>query len=460
MIAMTLREVAEATDGRLSAADPLTVVDAPASVDSRAVAPGGLFVAVRGEHADGHDFAAAAVAAGARAVLAGRALDVPAVVTADPVRALGQLARTVVDRLPRCCVIGLTGSQGKTGTKDLLAGILATAGATVAPPGSYNNEIGVPLTVLRADAGTAYLVVEMGARGAGHIAYLCRIAPPAVALVLNVGVAHLGEFGSREAIAQAKGELVQALPPEGLAVLNGDDPLVRAMAGRTAARVSMFGRAAAADVRFGDVALDGQGRARFRVDTAQGTATVGLRLVGAHQAANAAAAAATALCLGMGLDQVVAGLEAARPRSRWRMEVHERGDGVTVINDAYNANPDSMRAALETMAAVAGVGADRRRTIAVLGEMLELGETAASAHEEVGRLAADLRVDHLVVVGAGAEAMHRAAAAAGGQTTSVAVPDTDSALDVVADLVVPGDRVLVKASRAAGLERVAAELVA
>ena len=456
---MTLREVAEVTGGRLSAADPETVVDAPASVDSRAVDPGGLFVALRGEQADGHDFAADAVAAGARAVLAARTVAVPAVVTPDAVRALGVLARAVVDRLPRCCVVGLTGSQGKTGTKDLLAGILASGGATVAPPGSYNNEIGVPLTALRADAGTRYMVVEMGARGPGHIAYLCRITPPAVALVLNVGVAHLGEFGSRERIAEAKRELVEALPPEGLAVLNGDDPLVRAMARRSAAPVSTFGQAADADVGFGDVALDRQGRARFRLHTAQGTATVGLRLVGAHQAANAAAAAATALGVGMRLDEVVAGLEEARPRSRWRMEVHERSDGVTVINDAYNANPDSVRAALETTAAVAGAGAGRRRTIAVLGEMRELGETGESAHEEVGRLATDLGIDHLVVVGAGAEAMHRAAASAGGRTSSVAVADTDSALDVLADLVLPGDLVLVKASRAAGLEQVAAELV-
>ena len=464
---MTLAEIAEATGGRVADADPDLVVHAPASVDSRAVHQGGLFVAVRGEHRDGHDFAAAAVRAGARAVLAAHEVGVPAVITADPVSALGLLARVVVDQVPGCCVVGLTGSQGKTGTKDLLAGIFERAGATVAPTGSYNNEIGVPLTALRADARTEYMVVEMGARGGGHIAYLCTIAPPAIALVLNVGVAHLGEFGSREQIAAAKGELVEALPPDGLAVLNADDPLVRAMAGRTTAAVFTFGRGGDADVSFGDVALDRHGRARFQLHTATGAAAVKLQLVGEHQAANAAAAAATALGAGIGLDEVVAGLEAARPRSRWRMEVHERRDGVTVINDAYNANPDSMRAALETLAALAGADAQHngdgmagRRTIAVLGEMRELGEIAVAEHEAVGRLAVRMGVDRLLVVGADAEPIHRAASSAGLRGSSTAFPDADAAIEVLRSEVRPGDIVLVKASRAAGLERVAAELLA
>ncbi|HEX4978404.1 MAG TPA: UDP-N-acetylmuramoyl-tripeptide--D-alanyl-D-alanine ligase [Nocardioides sp.] len=459
MIAMTLPEIAEVVGGAVHDDTGVTVTGA-AFLDSRTVEPDGLFVALPGEHADGHDFAAGAVAGGAAAVLAQRPVGVPAVVVADAATALSRLARHVVERLEGTRVVGLTGSQGKTGTKDLLAQILATAGPTVATFGSFNNELGLPLTVLRATPDTEFLVLEMGARGIGHIRDLCAVARPDVGLVLNVGLAHVGEFGSREAIAQAKGELVEALESDGVAVLNADDPLVLAMASRTTARVSTYGEAAAADVRVERLHLDDTGRPGFTLVTRDGTADVTLRLLGEHQASNAAAAAAVALALGLGLDAVAAGLSAATNASRWRMETRERADGVLVVNDAYNANPDSMRAALKTLAALGRGRGPGARTIAVLGEMRELGASSREEHDAVGRLAVRLDIAQLVVVGEGARPIHLGACLEGSWgEESVFVPDVDAATSWLREHVRPGDVVLVKASRAAALERVAEALL-
>jgi UDP-N-acetylmuramoyl-tripeptide--D-alanyl-D-alanine ligase len=456
---MSLTEVAAATGGILHDADGSAVVTAPPERDSRAVEVGGLFVAVVGERVDGHDYAAAAVAAGAVAVLGQRPTGVPTVVVADPVQALGRLARSVRDRLDRCRVVGLTGSQGKTSTKDLLAQVLAPAGPTIAAQGSLNNELGVPLTVLRADESTRHLVVEMGARGVGHIAALCDLAAPTIGLVLNVGVAHLGEFGSREGIARAKGELVEALPDDGLAVLNADDPLVAAMSARTRARVLTFGAAGTADVRIADLEVDATGRARFSLVTGDTSAPIHLQVLGEHQASNAAAAAAVALGLGMDLHVVATALSDASATSAWRMEPHERADGVLVLNDAYNANPDSMRAALRTLQAVSrGRGA---RAVAVLGSMRELGPAASREHEAIGRFAATAGVDRLVVVGQEAHPLHAGAVSSPGWTgKSTTVADAGAAVELLHGLVRPGDVVLVKASRSEGLERVANEMLA
>ena len=469
MIELSLGEVAAATAGRLDcvprAAERVT---GPVVVDSRRAAPGALFVALPGERADGHDYAAAAVAAGAVAVLAARPVRHPAVVVDDVLVALGRLTRYVADQLTEVIVVGVTGSSGKTSTKDLLAHLLAGRGATVAPPGSYNNEIGVPLTVLRADRSTAHLVLEMGARGAGHIAALCALAPPHIGVVLNVGTAHLGEFGSREAVARAKGELVEVLPPEGLAVLNADDPLVAAMASRTSARVATFtiegsvegsvkgSVEGSVDVAARAVSLDPRGRPSFVLVAASGEAAVHLPLYGAHHVPNALAAACVAGELGMPVADVAAALSQAVPASRWRMEVAERADGVTVVNDAYNANPDSVAAALEALVAMAG----GRRTWAVLGEMRELGAASANEHEAVGRLAVRLGVSRLVAVGTEAARVHAAATQEGSTVESATVPDADAALALLRDELCPGDVVLVKASRAAGLERVGEALLA
>lgn len=455
MIPTSLERVAAVTGGHLEAA-PEQVVDGPVSVDSRDMGPGGLFVAVRGARVDGHDFAATAMTAGAVGVLAARPIDVPHIVVDDTVAALGRLARDLVDRLGGMTTVAVTGSSGKTTTKDLLAATLPRLGPTVAPHGSHNNEIGVPLTALRADQRTRALVVEMGARGHGHIRYLCQLTPPTIGVVLNVGSAHLGEFGSRDAVAAAKGELVEALRPAGLAVLNVDDPLVAAMAARTPARVLGFGERKSADIRAVDVRLDERGRPQFRLLTPAGEAAVSLRLYGEHHVANALATAA--VLTGCGLDVATAAdaLSAAAPASPWRMEVHERPDGVIVINDAYNANPESMRAALKALATI-GRG---RRTWAVLGEMLELGPDSLAEHDTVGRLAVRLDVSRLVAVGQGARPLFMGASLEGSWSNeSMWVPDVAAAVDLLRDEVAPGDVVLVKASRAVGLERVAAALL-
>jgi UDP-N-acetylmuramoyl-tripeptide--D-alanyl-D-alanine ligase len=454
VIPLTLAEVAALVSGTLAdAPDPAAVVGGPVEFDSRKVGPGGLFVALPGERTDGHDHAAGAVAAGAAAVLAARPVGVPAIVVPDVLVALAELAHAVLDRLPSLTVVGVTGSSGKTSTKDLLAQLLARLGPTVAPPGSFNNELGHPYTVLRATAETRYLVLENSARGLGHIAALCRIARPRIGVVLNVGTAHLGEFGTQEVVARAKGELVEALPGDGVAVLNADDPLVAAMAGRTAARVVTFGTAAGAHVRAGDVGLDERGRPHYTLHAGGQSAAVRLGLYGEHHVSNSLAAAAVAVELGMPVPDVAAALSEARPVSRWRMEVTDRADGVTVVNDAYNANPESMRAALRALVGMAG----GRRSWAVLGQMAELGADGSAQHDALGRLAARFGVSRLVVVGDEAEPIHAGAMLEGAE--SVRVPDVGQAVDLLRRELRPADVVLVKASRAAGLERVALALL-
>jgi UDP-N-acetylmuramoyl-tripeptide--D-alanyl-D-alanine ligase len=485
MIEMTLAEIARVTGGRLHRATGEERVRA-VEFDSRAVGDGGLFLALPGERTDGHDFAAAAVAAGGTGVLAAREVDAPAVIVPaappsaggtyldefDPdgsgaavLTALGRLARHNVDALAtgpaRLRIVGITGSSGKTSTKDLVATVLAPLGETVAPPGSFNNELGHPWTALRATMDTRHLVLELSARGPGHIARLCAVAPPSIGLVLNVGRAHLGEFGSPEGVAQAKGELVEALAADGVAILNADDPAVSAMASRTAARVVRFGVAAPVcaersahtdappgpDVSARDVVLDA-GRARFRLVTPVGEADVALQLVGEHHVSNALAAAAVALELGGTPEGIAAALSAATPASRWRMEVDDRADGVTVVNDAYNANPESMRAALRALLAIAG-GA--RRTWAVLGPMAELGPGSAAAHAETAATARELGVDRIVAVGTDAY---------GADPRTTGPVDRDAALALLRAELAPGDVVLVKASRSAGLDRLASALLA
>ncbi len=456
---MTLPEIADVVGGTVHDDTGVTVTG-PAFVDSRIADLGGLFVAVAGEHVDGHDYALAAVDAGAAAVLASRPLGVPCVVVDDAWAALARLAHHVLGRLDGVRVVALTGSQGKTSTKDLLAQVLGAAGTTVATIGSFNNELGLPLTVLRADPATEFLVLEMGARGIGHVRDLCEVASPDVSLVLNVGKAHMGEFGSQEAIAQGKGEIVEALGDDGVAVLNADDPLVAAMASRTTATVRTYGSGAGADVRFADLVVDDLGRPSFDLVTDRGTAHVRMGLVGEHHAGNAAAAATVALALGLPLEAVAQSLSAATTLSRGRMEVAERADGVTVVNDAYNANPDSVRAALKALAAI-GRGRPGARTVAVLGEMRELGESSREEHDAVGRLAVRLDIHQLVVVGEAARPIHLGACLEGSWGgESVFVPDNDAALGWLRDHLAPGDVVLFKASNASRLDRVAETVLA
>ena len=456
MIPMTLREIADVVDGRVSAEDADVVVSGASYIDNRAPVPDGLFVAVVGERVDGHDYAD-----GAHAVLGSRGTSAPTVVVADPVVALGRLARHVVDRLVEesgTTVLALTGSQGKTGTKDYLAQVLAAHGSTVATLGNHNNELGVPLTVLAADARTRYLVVEMGARGVGHIAYLCEIAPPQVAAVVNVGTAHIGEFGSRDAIAQAKGEIVEALPASGTAVLNAGDELVAAMAVRTDARVLTFGPDG--DISARGVQVDDLDRPSFELGRDGSWHPVTLRHTGAHQIENALAAAAMAVAVGLPIEEIAAGLNAAATASPKRMELHERADGLLVINDSYNANPASMTSAVEALSVIGRRSG--RRTVAVLGEMRELGDSAHDGHAEVGRAAAALGIDVVVVVGepaAGiADGLRSADTPWHGE--AIVTAGRDEALAWVRKNVAASDVVLVKASNGVALWVIAEQLLA
>lgn len=494
MIPLTLQRIAAIVGGRLLEVPGLEFdeedghPDGPIMVrgsvefDSRACAPGSLFVAFHGEHVDGHGYLPAAAQRGAVAAIVtrdpGDRGGLPCILVQDAAVAMGRLAHAVLRMLPEVLVIGITGSSGKTSTKDLTAALLEPLGPTVAPSGSFNNEIGHPYTVLRIDESTRFLVLELSARGAGHISYLAGIAPPRIGAVLNVGTAHLGEFGSREAIAKAKAELVDALPPAesgGVAVLNLDDPVVAQMAARTQARIVGVGESDAAHVRAESVSLDEFGRASFTLVAGGGGSgavagvQVALQLSGEHHVSNALAAAAIALECGASAEQIATGLSSARARSRWRMEITERPDGVVVVNDAYNANPESMRAALKALAGMGrarragGPGAERARsgrTVAVLGPMAELGPTAMAEHDAIGRLAVRLDISLVLAVGEAARPIYQGAGLEGSwDGESQWAPDIDGALELLRAELRPGDVVLVKASRSARLERLAQALI-
>ncbi|HEX3898592.1 MAG TPA: UDP-N-acetylmuramoyl-tripeptide--D-alanyl-D-alanine ligase [Mycobacteriales bacterium] len=457
MLVLPADEIAALSGGRLDLADPAMIVDGPVVIDSRVAARGSVFIALPGDHRDGHDFVGDAMRRGAVLAIVDRPVDYPAVIVDDVEKALGYLAGGVLRRTPGIRVCGVTGSSGKTSTKDLIASLLRRSGPTIAPQGSFNNEIGLPITVLDVDSETEHLVLEYSARGVGHIAYLTGIARPRIGVVLNVGTAHLGEFGSREAIAAAKGELIEALPADGIAVLNIDDPLVAAMASRTTARVVTYGEADAADVRIVELSLDEEARPRFRLVTPQGDAIVSMLLHGWHHASNAAAAAAVALESGMGLGEVAEVLALAVPESAHRMAVQRRVDGLLVVDDAYNANPESMQAALEALLGLAGPRGGA--TWAVLGEMRELGDDSPELHRATGRTAAQLGVDHLVVVGDVAAAIGEGARGVEGWAGDCTVVATrDEAADVAA-AAGPEDVVLVKASNAARLWLAAERIV-
>ncbi|MEV6300956.1 UDP-N-acetylmuramoyl-tripeptide--D-alanyl-D-alanine ligase [Actinoplanes sp. NPDC051861] len=443
MIRMTLAEIAEITGGRLVNAGPEVAVTGGVEYDSRKVTPGGLFVAFAGEKVDGHDFAAPVVEAGAAGVLGTRDTGVPGVVVEDPLAALAALARVVVTRLDKLTVVGLTGSSGKTTTKDYIGQLLSRLGPTVAPVGSLNNELGFPYTVLQATTETRFLVLEMGARGVGHIRYLTDIAQPRIGVVLNVGSAHIGEFGSVEGTALAKGELVEAVPDDGVAILNADDPLVAAMASRTRARIVRTGESPA-DVHAADVTLNAAGQPGYRLEINGKIGNVRLGVVGRHQVANTLAAAAVATAAGMDFDELTTALGEVSIASGRRMDVFDRPDGVTVIDDSYNANPSSTAAALRALAAM-GEG---RRTTAVLGYMAELGEHEVSGHEEVGRLAAELGVDRLIAVAGNARPiLDGAAGFTGWPGTAHFAADQAAAIEILQNDLHADDVVLVKGSR-------------
>ncbi|MDF2575808.1 MAG: UDP-N-acetylmuramoylalanyl-D-glutamate--2,6-diaminopimelate ligase [Agromyces sp.] len=458
MIALTLAEIASAVGGALrldgTDATPQTVVDGAVTTDSREIGPGDVFFAKRGEFDDGHNFAPAAVDQGAALIVVEHPLDlaVPQIVVDDSVDALGALATEVVDRvraLGRLRIVGVTGSNGKTTTKNLLRAVLERVGPTVAARKSFNNEVGAPITMLELTPETQYLVAEMGASAVGEIARLVRMARPDVGIVLKVGLAHAGEFGGIEQTVRAKSEMVTDLLETDVAVLNADDPRVASMAGLTKARVVWFGLGGHVDVRATQLSVHARGT-DFTVTVPGGeTARVHFGVLGEHHVMNALAAIAASIELGVPLPVIVEALESMTLAERWRMQVMGGRDGITVINDAYNASPDSMSAALKTLAQVQAPGT---RTIAVLGEMSELGEFSGEEHDRIGLLAVRLGISQLIVVGEGARRLHISAINEGSWDGESAYVETaDEAFDLVTATARPGDTVLVKSSNSAGL---------
>ncbi|HXR44259.1 MAG TPA: UDP-N-acetylmuramoyl-tripeptide--D-alanyl-D-alanine ligase [Pseudolysinimonas sp.] len=452
MIALSLAELQELLGGVLTGESGI-VVSGSVETDSRLVTPGSIFFALPGEVTDGHLFVSDAVDRGAALVVAERPVDtsVPVLVVPDGVVALAALAHEVVARVRargRLRVVAVTGSNGKTTTKNLLRAALGAEGPTVAPEGSFNNQVGAPISMLRVDDDTEYLVVEMGASRAGDIARLIRIVTPDIGIVLKVGLAHAGEFGGIEATQRAKAEMVTDLPADAVAVLNLDDPRVAAMGTMTAARVVGFGLGTDADVRATDLRATAAGTT-FTVTADGDSHDVHLRILGEHHVSNALATLAATRELGIPMDRAIAAIETVPRAERWRMELLDPGDGIVVINDAYNASPDSTAAALKTLAQILQPG---QRSVAVLGEMAELGEFAQEEHDRIGRLAVRLNIGKLVVVGAAARHIQAAAGLEGSwDGESVFVADADAAYDLLRAELRPGDVVLVKSSKSAGL---------
>jgi len=456
VIALTPRQIADISGGRLvhpEEARVATPVDGTVETDSRLVTPGSIFFALRGEVTDGHLFVEAATANGAALVVAEREVQTtaPLVVVEDGVVALSRLAAAVVEhvrRLGRLKVVGVTGSNGKTSTKNMLRAVLSDVAPTVAPQGSFNNHVGAPISMLRIDEDTEYLVVEMGASGPGEIARLVDIARPDTGVVLKVGLAHAGGFGGIEGTRAAKAEMVTDLPATGTAVLNADDDRVAGMASVTAARVVTFGQSPSADYRASDIDVSAAGTS-FTFEHGDTSRRVSLRILGEHHVMNALAALSVVGEWGVDLDRAVTVLEGVTRAERWRMEVLDAPGGVTVVNDAYNASPDSVAAALKTLAQITGPD---RRSVAVLGEMAELGEYARDEHDRVGRLVVRLNVRQLVVVGHEARHIHMAAGLEGSwDGESVLVDTIDEAYDFLRGTLRAGDVVLVKSSKSAGL---------
>lgn len=456
MIELSLAELAGILDGALQlpvGTPEDSRLTGPVVVDSRLATAGSIFFAMPGEETDGHRFAPAAVAAGAVVVVAERPLDVtvPVILVPSSLTALTELARVVVARVRSAGtlrIVAVTGSNGKTTTKNMLKAVLERVGAVVAPRGSFNNQVGAPLSMLEVTWETEFLVVEMGASAAGEIAHLVSIVMPDVAIVLKVGLAHAGGFGSIEETRKAKAELVTGLPQDAVAVLNADDSRVAAMAGQTRAQVVWFGLADAAEVRAEDVRVSVRGT-EFALVTGTIRRPVRLRILGEHQVMNALATIAATARLGVDASIAVDALEALPRAERWRMELLEAPDGYTVINDAYNASPDSMAAALKTLAEVTR---GTHRSVAVLGEMAELGSLADEEHDRIGRLVVRLNVEKLVVVGHAARHIHNAAGLEGSwDGESVLVETADEAYDLLRGELRSGDVVLVKSSNSAGL---------
>jgi UDP-N-acetylmuramoyl-tripeptide--D-alanyl-D-alanine ligase len=462
MIKLTVQEIANAIQGEIKGS-PDTFVSGSVETDSRLVTPGSLFVAKPGEVTDGHNYIGNAVAAGAVVAIVEKFDDetnVPQIKVADSVLALGLLAKFVLQRIRANSdlqVIGVTGSNGKTTTKNMLNAILSKVGETIAPIESYNNEVGAPYSILQTSESTKFLVVELGAGGVGSIDYLTQIAQPNIGVVLKVGLAHVGEFGGIETTAKIKAELPIALQPEATLILNADDGYVAEMADISKAKKVWFGTSADAGYRATGQSVTIAGTAfELHWPDAQ-SSKVTLQILGEHHVMNALAAAAVADQLGINRSTIIAALESMPLAERWRMQVLNRADGVTIINDAYNASPDSTKAALQTLAQLGRAG---RRTIAILGEMAELGSASREQHDAIGRIVVRLNIDQLIVVGQAAKLIHMGAEQEGSWAgESKFFESIDEALVYVRGMLMPGDLVLVKSSKSANLRHLGDDLM-
>jgi UDP-N-acetylmuramoyl-tripeptide--D-alanyl-D-alanine ligase len=453
MIEIKLGDLAEILSGKLIG-DPEQIVSGSVETDSRLAGAGSLFFAKPGEETDGHKFVGSALEKGSIAAVVEHQVSdqINQIIVGDSVEALGVLATWLTKELKatgKLRVVGITGSNGKTTTKNMLREILSKVGPTIAPIESFNNRVGAPISILRADRKTEFLVVEMGAEGPGSIEYLAKMADPDVGVILKVGLAHVGEFGGIENTAKIKGELATALRADAKLVLNADDSYVRAMGETTRAAVTWFGTADDADFRASDIGLTTSGTSYTMHWPDGADEPIALNILGDVHIMNALAASAAATLLGANHKQIKQALESMQLAERWRMERVLRPDGVTVINDAYNASPDSMKAALQTLAQLGRLGS---RTIAVLGHMAELGEFSKAEHDAIGRLVVRLNIDQLVVVGDEAKLIHMGASQEGSwDGESQFFSTIDEALEYLRGILSQGDTVLVKSSKSANL---------
>ena len=442
MIELTLNQIAQIVNGEVINADGGIKTSAFPVINSNQATDRTFFAAFMGEKVDGHDFIADAISKGAQFALVSKSSSFPAIKVADVRKALQDLAIYVRSQLVNLLVVGITGSQGKTTTKDLLRHILSAAGETIAPEESLNNELGVPLLILRCTETTKYCVVEMGARHLGDISYLVEIAKPHVGVVLCVGTAHLGEFGSRELIAKAKSEMVSSLAPGATAILGTYDEFTPKMEIPDGVKRITFGEKSSCEVRAADIEVR-EGRAHFDLVTSDGRAAVGLQLLGMHQISNALAAAASATALNIPIETISAALSTAEVSSKWRMEISQVGD-ITLINDSYNANPESVAAALRTLALISQESGGV--SWAILGKMQELGESSATQHAAIGRLACEIGIDNLVAVGI-KDYLTDLDSIEEGDASEVHYFETKSDALAIVEHFAPGDVVLIKASR-------------
>jgi UDP-N-acetylmuramoyl-tripeptide--D-alanyl-D-alanine ligase len=448
MIPLLASQIAQIVHGQLHGDDLL--ITESAVLDSRSARQGSIFLALKGEKFDGHDFTDEAFKNGATLAIVSRKVNERCIVVDDVTKALGELASHCRNLLKDMQVIAITGSQGKTTVKDLLAQLLTTVGETIAPVGNYNNELGAPLTLLQSTENTKFCILEMGARHIGDIAKLCQIARPNIGVVLKVGTAHVGEFGSRDAVAAAKSEMISSLEPDAVAVLGQYDEYTRNMNALHKGRIITFGETSKSDIRAADIEIR-EGRAHFDLVTPAGRSAVGLRVVGLHQVANALAVAAVGTALNLSIDLMTGSLSTSEMKSKWRMEIHELSD-LLLINDSYNASPESVESALRTLVLFAQERGGE--AWAFLGKMQELGASSTEDHARIGTLASEIGIDHLVCIGAPEYAKDISRS----RSTSIHLClDQSEALALARELA-RGDVVLVKASRSEKLELLARDI--